>query len=177
MSNMLFFFLMIRRPPRSTLFPYTTLFRSPAPAPESLRRLSARAMRARGSWHVAAELAVTIGEDVAEERTLLLRVIERDVRVRQRVKPFLRHVPLRRVVVRSPEHGHGERFDVERGVCERTFPRIAVEIPLHEHEIERGRIGHEHGLPRERFQPRQIFRQYHRGIARICPASLPCLRL
>src|SRR5438876_4957282 len=27
---MLFFFLMIRRPPRSTLFPYTTLFRSAA---------------------------------------------------------------------------------------------------------------------------------------------------
>src|SRR3989442_6430528 len=27
-----FFFLMIRRPPRSTLFPYTTLFRSPPPA-------------------------------------------------------------------------------------------------------------------------------------------------
>src|SRR3712207_8826291 len=26
---MLIFFLMIRRPPRSTLFPYTTLFRSP----------------------------------------------------------------------------------------------------------------------------------------------------
>src|SRR2546430_11426083 len=28
MRNLLFFFLMIRRPPRSTLFPYTTLFRS-----------------------------------------------------------------------------------------------------------------------------------------------------
>src|SRR5207249_10577128 len=27
-----FFFLMIRRPPRSTLFPYTTLFRSHSPA-------------------------------------------------------------------------------------------------------------------------------------------------
>src|SRR3712207_9026880 len=27
-----FFFLMIRRPPRSTLFPYTTLFRSPSVA-------------------------------------------------------------------------------------------------------------------------------------------------
>src|SRR5260221_2221273 len=27
--NFFFFFLMIRRPPRSTLFPYTTLFRSP----------------------------------------------------------------------------------------------------------------------------------------------------
>src|SRR2546430_6017479 len=32
---MFFFFLMIRRPPRSTLFPYTTLFRS----------------RVRGRWH------------------------------------------------------------------------------------------------------------------------------
>src|SRR5947207_3693676 len=29
-SVFLFFFLMIRRPPRSTLFPYTTLFRSPS---------------------------------------------------------------------------------------------------------------------------------------------------
>src|SRR3712207_7669270 len=27
--EIVFFFLMIRRPPRSTLFPYTTLFRSP----------------------------------------------------------------------------------------------------------------------------------------------------
>src|SRR5438094_4533053 len=27
-NNLIFFFLMIRRPPRSTLFPYTTLFRS-----------------------------------------------------------------------------------------------------------------------------------------------------
>src|SRR5689334_23487484 len=30
-SSPLFFFLMIRRPPRSTLFPYTTLFRSRGP--------------------------------------------------------------------------------------------------------------------------------------------------
>src|SRR4029077_21291137 len=28
-SSLCFVFLMIRRPPRSTLFPYTTLFRSP----------------------------------------------------------------------------------------------------------------------------------------------------
>src|SRR5258708_17063576 len=32
-----FFFLMIRRPPRSTLFPYTTLFRSPEHRHELLR--------------------------------------------------------------------------------------------------------------------------------------------
>src|ERR1043166_9814691 len=31
-SSCFFFFLMIRRPPRSTLFPYTTLFRSPGAA-------------------------------------------------------------------------------------------------------------------------------------------------
>src|SRR5256885_8813876 len=30
-SFLVFFFLMIRRPPRSTLFPYTTLFRSRTP--------------------------------------------------------------------------------------------------------------------------------------------------
>src|SRR5579859_2682850 len=34
------FFLMIRRPPRSTLFPYTTLFRSPWPV-RSFRRSGA----------------------------------------------------------------------------------------------------------------------------------------
>src|ERR1039458_10783971 len=37
-----FFFLMIRRPPRSTLFPYTTLFRSTGPAfrlPGEVRQL------------------------------------------------------------------------------------------------------------------------------------------
>src|SRR5262249_59610878 len=36
-----FFFLMIRRPPRSTLFPYTTLFRSKSASPPSrVRRRS-----------------------------------------------------------------------------------------------------------------------------------------
>src|SRR3712207_7574264 len=34
MMFLLFFFLMIRRPPRSTLFPYTTLFRSEEAAEE-----------------------------------------------------------------------------------------------------------------------------------------------
>src|SRR6266478_8329533 len=43
-----FFFLMIRRPPRSTLFPYTTLFRSPRlPALPHSRHGAARWSRAR----------------------------------------------------------------------------------------------------------------------------------
>src|SRR5256885_6278765 len=51
-SVLVFFFLMIRRPPRSTLFPYTTLFRSPSCAPSSngSRR---SAMRAGGPQRAA----------------------------------------------------------------------------------------------------------------------------
>src|SRR3712207_8002282 len=41
-----FFFLMIRRPPRSTLFPYTTLFRSFAAAAARVRVAAARRLRA-----------------------------------------------------------------------------------------------------------------------------------
>src|SRR5262247_4692160 len=42
-----FFFLMIRRPPRSTLFPYTTLFRSPS-RPARRRTPGGRGRRRRG---------------------------------------------------------------------------------------------------------------------------------
>src|SRR2546422_11704180 len=49
-----FFFLMIRRPPRSTLFPYTTLFRSQMGA--TLKRL-----KIAGSWALALALVVLIG--------------------------------------------------------------------------------------------------------------------
>src|SRR3712207_8894740 len=38
------FFLMIRRPPRSTLFPYTTLFRSVRQAPDGRHRHPALAL-------------------------------------------------------------------------------------------------------------------------------------
>src|SRR6266852_5449008 len=43
-----FFFLMIRRPPRSTLFPYTTLFRSSSlPTPRTCPSRSGRRMSCR----------------------------------------------------------------------------------------------------------------------------------
>src|SRR2546429_9989862 len=57
-----FFFLMIRRPPRSTLFPYTTLFRS---------QLKAQALAlAAGIQQVAQQLAL-VGDDQSrsEEHT------------------------------------------------------------------------------------------------------------
>src|SRR3712207_9124120 len=67
-----FFFLMIRRPPRSTLFPYTTLFRSSDLAAVS----AATAQEARR--HVAAhpELIVTSSEKdlgIAELRAAVCR--------------------------------------------------------------------------------------------------------
>src|SRR5256885_16325348 len=46
-----FFFLMIRRPPRSTLFPYTTLFRSPSPAARRSAHGRPRARRQRPWRH------------------------------------------------------------------------------------------------------------------------------
>src|SRR3712207_8978231 len=50
----IFFFLMIRRPPRSTLFPYTTLFRSAdAVAGEHVERVVDRALRAEVDGEVA----------------------------------------------------------------------------------------------------------------------------
>src|SRR6266571_6099809 len=51
-----FFFLMIRRPPRSTLFPYTTLFRSRAPAPWRSRPRSGGVCSPRRSEEHTSEL-------------------------------------------------------------------------------------------------------------------------
>src|SRR5258707_6035099 len=45
LDTICFFFLMIRRPPRSTLFPYTTLFRSRTDRPRCLHRQPVR------RWH------------------------------------------------------------------------------------------------------------------------------
>src|SRR3954463_6098450 len=55
---LLLFFLMIRRPPRSTLFPYTTLFRSPTSSTSTCARSSStcttyRARRPRSEEHTS----------------------------------------------------------------------------------------------------------------------------
>src|SRR3712207_8120199 len=56
---LLFFFLMIRRPPRSTLFPYTTLFRStrsymPPPSACTHSRVGWRRTSSEARRHVSA---------------------------------------------------------------------------------------------------------------------------
>src|SRR5256885_13043176 len=71
-----FFFLMIRRPPRSTLFPYTTLFRSPAALDlastltlsQRLKRLSPYFGGQRLAWTLAVA-ATLVGDRGSEEHT------------------------------------------------------------------------------------------------------------
>src|SRR2546426_4863579 len=58
-----FFFLMIRRPPRSTLFPYTTLFRS-----RRVRRLRVPVEEGRKPAHRGAEI-VRLEQRRSEEHT------------------------------------------------------------------------------------------------------------
>src|SRR3712207_6974314 len=73
MTLLLFFFLMIRRPPRSTLFPYTTLFRS-----EVAVDVADRAVDAVAGVPVQAALGV------ARRRDVLRQVGDLDVRRQDR---------------------------------------------------------------------------------------------
>src|SRR3989454_8538827 len=72
LSSIFFFFLMIRRPPRSTLFPYTTLFRS-LPRPEEPTARAHRAEDELGVLHRGrdvvgpAEGPARLGERAARE--------------------------------------------------------------------------------------------------------------
>src|SRR5256884_781481 len=62
---------MIRRPPRSTLFPYTTLFRSPDPSPAQRDSALARALAYAASLGVAATAHVSASwADLASYRRL-----------------------------------------------------------------------------------------------------------
>src|SRR5258708_20715634 len=82
--TVLFFFLMIRRPPRSTLFPYTTLFRAMhrllmekavggVTSPEAPRSLRRRPPRGRPQWHLSP------WHGLARERPLHIRADRRRV--------------------------------------------------------------------------------------------------
>src|SRR3712207_8813504 len=61
--SIIFFFLMIRRPPRSTLFPYTTLFRSFILLGGSGRRLYTE-------WGFAARVCILSSESAPKENMM-----------------------------------------------------------------------------------------------------------
>src|SRR5437764_12957806 len=56
-STLLFCFFMLRRPPRSTLFPYTTLFRSRGESSSSAARTRARSLSTSNASSVADRLS------------------------------------------------------------------------------------------------------------------------
>src|SRR2546430_11461486 len=60
---------MIRRPPRSTLFPYTTLFRSPLPSVSPRARREARGHVPAPAAHVAARASDRVRGSRSEEHT------------------------------------------------------------------------------------------------------------
>src|SRR3712207_7203639 len=73
----MFFFLMIRRPPRSTLFPYTTLFRS-----EERRGLGEQAERDH-PLGVERQVGEVLGRELLEHRPRLAAVAQLGVGGRQ----------------------------------------------------------------------------------------------
>src|SRR5256885_14304736 len=63
---MFFFFLMIRRPPRSTLFPYTTLFRSDGFSAVALHGALSQGLRNRRLMALrSGQVQVLVATDVA----------------------------------------------------------------------------------------------------------------
>src|SRR3712207_9496239 len=78
------FFLMIRRPPRSTLFPYTTLFRSRKSVEPMAARIAPERVQARHQslHHVVAKAEWDDAAVLGAVRERVLPAIERDGPVR-----------------------------------------------------------------------------------------------
>src|SRR6266542_5016239 len=71
--SLFFFFLMIRRPPRSTLFPYTTLFRSfPTSSPNTSDRGSSASEWRRASFSALTMVISGIGAVLGRESKRLV---------------------------------------------------------------------------------------------------------
>src|SRR5690606_40915467 len=81
------FFLILRRSPRSTLFPYTTLFRSHRASDRGCRGLPQR-RTARGRRHPARQQPAAAAAD--REPVVLQRVADASQRARPRGSPAAR---------------------------------------------------------------------------------------
>ena len=98
----MFFFLMLRRPPRSTLFPYTTLFRSLARQifPEGTNGASLDSITRSGLWNAGLDYGHGTGHGVGA----FLNVHEGP----QRISPVAHDVALQAGMVISNEPGYYE---------------------------------------------------------------------
>src|SRR2546427_1291348 len=66
---------MIRRPPRSTLFPYTTLFRSPGGTPTGFSSFRARLAPSRGSRQTSAGRSEEHTSELQSQSNLVCRLL------------------------------------------------------------------------------------------------------
>src|SRR5688572_31623533 len=87
-SSSIFFFLMIRRPPRSTLFPYTTLFRSQEPPKLRLAPLALRDV-ANGGGHEHARSEEHTSELQSQSNLVCRLLLEK-----KKKKTYIWHLPL-----------------------------------------------------------------------------------
>src|SRR5690242_20969199 len=86
----MFFFLMIRRPPRSTLFPYTTLFRSQRVG--EVRLEDRLAVVDGGALPVHAGVAQVVADDVVGQ--VAVREADREARSEEHTSELQSHVNL-----------------------------------------------------------------------------------
>src|SRR3989475_9256287 len=111
MSNLFFFFLMIRRPPRSTLFPYTTLFRSGLE--QALPQLARREDRNRAR---AGQMARLRSEEHTSELQSQSNLVCRLLLEKKKKKLHNRHYSTKRLqithVAQPSAHVHPALCDV-----------------------------------------------------------------
>src|SRR5437667_11586410 len=74
-ASLFFFFLLIRRPPRSTLFPYTTLFRSDQ---SQLRQARDAAVTAGRDGHNTDRLAFIFGQQIIQRKPIGIVTVSAD---------------------------------------------------------------------------------------------------
>src|SRR2546422_11047011 len=93
-SVLFFFFLMIRRPPRSTLFPYTTLFRSQGIMSSAMAQIAERAREFGARWVVTFVDEVNVASLKGCERAGFAPYVRRTERYRL-FRRMVTFVPLR----------------------------------------------------------------------------------
>src|SRR2546430_4920588 len=135
--HLFFFFLMIRRPPRSTLFPYTTLFRSrsfrraPRPPPP-IRRADGRTARRRPGRRHPPDLLQHRGHGRQPARLLHEPAEPRDPLVPGGAPAVPHACPIDPDLFRHrPARGDAGVSHAQRGGCPREPVRVRGHAGLH----------------------------------------------
>ena len=100
-------------------------------------------------------------------------------------EPLAREARLGRAAERRAQHRHGVALDVEGREAEGRAPGVAHQVPVHEGEVEAGRVGHEHrpqappgdGLALQLRQPGHVLAQRRLGRLRVEARGLPGRRV